>query len=467
MSKVFLLICSLFFSMLVSAQTSRKFVLTNSPDGASEMTCYLPDKPIGRAVVACPGGGYAYLAMDSEGHDWAAYFNSKGIAYFVLKYRLPAGDRSRTLTDAYHAMKMVRDSAAAWRINPYDVGIMGFSAGGHLASSVCTHADWQVRPNFSILFYPVITLGNGTHDGTKVSFLGMEGAQDQKLVKEWSSQNAVKAHLTPPSVILMANDDRTVPPVQNGVAYYTAMRQAGNNCAMYIYPTGGHGFGYKSTFEYHDQMLSDLSRWLDGLKMPKADAVRVACIGNSITDGIGIDMSDARGYPANLQKLLGDNFLVKNFGVSARTLLKKGDRPYMKEGAWKDALAFCPDIVIVKLGTNDSKVENWKYGNDFARDLQEMLDSLKSLPTSPDIYLCNPIPAAKIWNIQDSVIVNEITPILKRSAKKNKATFIDLHTAFKNDDGKQMQSDGIHPTAEGAEQLSRIIYPYIKNRVRK
>ena len=146
----------LLMALNVSAQTARSFKLVNSDDGESELTCFLPQNPTGRAVVACPGGGYSHLAMEHEGTDWAPYFNEKGIAYFVLKYRMPNGDRNIPMSDAYNAIKTVRDSADVWNINPYDVGIMGTSAGGHLASTVSTHAPWEVRPNFSILFYPVI-----------------------------------------------------------------------------------------------------------------------------------------------------------------------------------------------------------------------------------------------------------------------------------------------------------------------
>ena len=146
-------------SLTMFAQsTARKFVLKNSTDGKSELTCYLPQNPSGRAVVDCPGGGYSHLAMEHEGHQWSEYFNKQGIAYFVLKYRMPNGDRNIPLSDAYKAMRTVRDSAAVWHINKEDVGIMGFSAGGHLASSVSTHAEYDARPNFSILFYPVISM---------------------------------------------------------------------------------------------------------------------------------------------------------------------------------------------------------------------------------------------------------------------------------------------------------------------
>ena len=134
-----------------NAQTAHKLKIVNSADGESTLEVFLPENPSGRAVVDCPGGGYSHLAMQHEGYDWAEYFNKQGIALCVLKYRMPKGDRNIPLSDAYNVIKTVRDSAAQWHINPHDVGIMGFSAGGHLASSVSTHAPFYARPDFSIL----------------------------------------------------------------------------------------------------------------------------------------------------------------------------------------------------------------------------------------------------------------------------------------------------------------------------
>ena len=280
---------------------------------------------------------------------------------------------------------------------------------------------------------------------------------DEKLVDEFSNERQVRVHLTPPAVILLANDDNVVPPVENGVAYYSAMRKAGNDCSLYIYPTGGHGFGFRTSFTYHEQMLNDLTTWLQTHPGTRKDAIRVACIGNSITEGFGIDMASEKGYPACLQKDLGNRYLVRNFGVSARTMLNKGDYPYMKERAWRDALAFRPDLVIVKLGTNDSKPENWRYGGEFRQDMQQMLDSLKALPTHPKIYLATPIPAFKgSWNINDSVIQKGIIPVELKLARKNKCQVIDLHTAFAPY-GNLMLDDGIHPNAKGAEKLAGLI----------
>ena len=457
-----LMLCAL---SALAQSTARKFVLKNSADGQSELTCYLPQNPTGRAVVDCPGGGYSHLAMDHEGHQWAEYFNKQGIAFFVLKYRMPKGDRNIPLSDAYQAMRTVRDSAAVWHINKEDVGIMGFSAGGHLASSVSTHAEYDARPNFSILFYPVISMDERiTHKGSCVNFLGEERKTNPQLVKEWSNDKAVRRHLTPRAIILMSSDDEVVPPVTNGVAYYSAMRNEGNECTMHVYPTCGHGWGFSSGIPFHEQMLNDLTSWLNHFQGPKEDAVRVACIGNSITDGFGIGMAPVKGYPAVLQKKLGEGYLVKNFGVSARTMMNKGDLPYMNELAWRDAQAFNPNIVVIKLGTNDSKTHNWVHGADeFRQSMQAMIDTLKALPSKPKIYLCSPIPAFKdSWTINDSVIVNGEMPIIKKLAKKNKCQFIDFHTSYTY--GDMMLNDGIHPNAKGAAKMADIIFDAIEKK---
>lgn len=479
MRKVFFLVVAL-AAMSVSAQTARQFTVNITPDGESTLQAFLPEQPTGRAVVACPGGGYTHLAMAHEGTDWAPYFNQQGIALFVLKYRMPKGDREIPMSDARHAILMVRDSAEVWSVNPYDVGIMGSSAGGHLASTISTHEEFASRPNFSILFYPVISMNEReTHKGSCQNFLGEKGQKDEKLVKAYSNQFAVRRHLVPPTIILTANDDRVVHPVTNGIAYYSAMRRAGNDCALYVYPSGGHGFGFRSSWTFHNQMLGDLTAWLKTLKAPRKDAIRVACIGNSITDGDGIDMAESRGYPAQLQQLLGDGYHVKNYGVSARTMLNNGDHPYMQELAWRDALAFKPDIVVIKLGTNDSKDYIWNdHKGEFETDYQSMIDQLKPMvpvldkkgrPTkkmrradNPQILLCTPIKAfSDRWGISDSVIVNEVIPAIQHVAQKNGLEVIDLHAVVT--DRAEMTSDMIHPNEKGAGKMAEAI----RNRIKK
>ncbi len=462
------LVCLLAFLLAMSAQAQtvgRQFVI-NIPhqNDTTSLYVFLPtkDKATGRAVLDCPGGGYSHLSMQNEGTDWADFFCSKGIAFVVLKYRMPHGDGNIPVADAENAIRMMRDSAAQWNINPYDVGIMGFSAGGHLASTVSTHAEFDARPNFSILFYPVITMGKkGQHEGSCKNFLGKQ-RDDENMIKLYSNDRQVRRHLTPQAIVLLANDDTGVPPVSNGIAYYSAMRNAGNECTLHVYRGGGHGFGIRKTFAYHDLMMNDLSNWLDNLKAPGKDAVRVACIGNSITDGSGIDMAETKGYPAHLQKLLGDGYFVKNFGVGARTLLNNGDRPYMKELAWRDALAFNPNVVVIKLGTNDSKTDNWKHKAEFMADYQMMIDSLTALPAHPRIFLAYPIKAFKDqWTITDSVITTEVIPQIKNVAEKNSLEIIDLHSAIT--DGAMILSDGIHPNAKGAAAMAEVVANAIKS----
>jgi acetyl esterase/lipase len=473
----------LLFVMGMQAQTARTFTLNLTNDGKAQMVCFLPQNPSGKAIVGVPGGGYSMLSNTHEGTQASGWMNQQGIAYFVVNYRLPEGDRTKPISDVEQGIRIVRDSAQLWGINPHDVGIMGFSAGGHLSSVISTHAAFDVRPDFTILFYPVISMDERvSHIWSCRNFLG-EDQKNPDIVRDFSTDKAVRRHLTPPACIIMASDDRLVPPVTNGVQYYSAMRNAGNECAMYIYPTGDHGFGFGPWFKYHDQMLTDLGNWLKARQTPKADAIRVACIGNSITEGFGIDMCGAYGYPAELQKLLGNDYWVKNFGVSSRTMLNKGDYPYMNELAWQDAQAFKPDVVLIKLGTNDSKPENWQYGAEFRQDLEQMILMLRPdlaqpvgkkakkakkaknavpQPVKPQIYLCTPIPAFKpTWNISDKVITDEIIPIQQEVAQKYGLQVIDLHTLYAND-GDKMLKDGIHPDGKGAHRLAEIIANELK-----
>ena len=472
----------LVFAISLQAQTARKFTVYITPDSTANVVCFLPENPSGKAIVGVPGGGYSVLSNTHEGTMWADWLNQKGIAYFVVNYRLPHGDRSLPISDVQNTIRMVRDSATVWHIHPRAVGIMGFSAGGHLSSVVSTLSEYDARPDFSILFYPVISMDERvSHKWSCINFLGEEGHKDPQLVKQYSTQNAVRRHLTPPVVIITASDDRLVPPVTNAIAYYTAMRNAGNECAMYVYPTGDHGFGFGPWFKYHDQLLADLGNWLDNRQVPQPDAIRVACIGNSITDGHGIEMAPQYGYPALLQQMLGNGYWVKNFGVSARTMLNKGDYPYMNEMAWRDAVAFKPDIVIIKLGTNDSKPQNWQYGSEFKQDLKQMLTTLcpelaqpakkskkakklqlQATNRQPKIFLCTPIPAIKsTWEISDSVITNGIIPLQQEVAKEYGLELIDLHALF-GTDSELLLSDGIHPNDKGVRRMAEIISGVIK-----
>ncbi len=243
--------------------------------------------------------------------------------------------------------------------------------------------------------------------------------------------------------------------------YYLALNKYKVPAVLHIYPSGGHGWGIRESFLYKNEMLNELTSWLHSFKAPHKDAIRVACIGNSITYGARIKNRNRDSYPAVLGRMMGDAYWVKNFGVSARTLLNKGDRPYMNEKAYQDALAFNPNIVVIKLGTNDSKSFNWKYKADFTKDLQTMVNAFKALPAQPKIYLCYPSKAYQTGdNINDDIIFKEIIPMIRKVAKKNNLSVIDLHTAM--DGIPQLFPDKIHPNEAGAEIMAKTVYQALK-----
>ena len=454
-SSLSVLLVLLLTGLQVSAQSTPKPFDIEQP--SLRVFLPAPELATGRAVVACPGGGYSGLAVNHEGYDWAPYFNKQGIALIVLKYRMPKGDRTLPISDAEAAMKMVRDSADVWNLNPNDIGIMGSSAGGHLASTIATHAPEALRPNFQILFYPVITMDKSfTHMGSHDNLLGKDASAD--LEKEFSNEKQVTKE-TPRAFIVYRDDDKVVPPA-NGVNYYLALNKKGVPSVLHIYPTGGHGWGIREDFLYKSEMQNELTSWLRSFKAPRKDAVRVACIGNSITFGAGIRNRSRDSYPSVLARMLGDNYWVKNFGVSARTMLNKGDHPYMNEPAYKNALAFNPNIVVIKLGTNDSKSFNWKYKADFMKDAQTMIDAFKVLPSQPKIYLCYPSKAYLTGDgINDDIISKEIIPMIKKLAKKNNLSVIDLHTAM--DGMPEIFPDRIHPNEKGAQVMAKAVYQSI------
>lgn len=212
----------------------------------------------GQAVVVCPGGGYGGLAYDWEGTDIAGWLNSRGIAAIVLSYRLPAdGDVAHQkwlcpLLDAQRAIRFTRSHASEWAINPAKVGIMGFSAGGHLASTAGTHFDggkadatdpvdrFSSRPDFMILVYPVITMMESTHAGSRHNLLGDAPSED--LVRRYSNELQVTAE-TPPTFLVHAGDDDAVP-VRNSLLFYDALLAHHVPAELHVYPHGGHGFSF-------------------------------------------------------------------------------------------------------------------------------------------------------------------------------------------------------------------------------
>jgi acetyl esterase/lipase len=225
------------------------------PGDTPSVTVYLPPagKATGAAVVICPGGGYGFLAMDHEGHQVARWLNTLGVAGVILQYRIaPRYHHPAPLQDAQRALRYTRAHAKEWGIDPHKVGILGFSAGGHLASTAATHFDdgrldapdpidrLGCRPDFAILVYAVITFGEHTHVGSRNNLLGKE-AGDARLREELSNEKQVTAR-TPPTFLVHTSEDTAVPP-ENSVLFYLALHRARVPAELHIFEKGAHGLG--------------------------------------------------------------------------------------------------------------------------------------------------------------------------------------------------------------------------------
>ena len=222
------------------------------------LTVFPAERGNGLAIVACPGGGYGGLAMEHEGLAMADWMNRQGITYAVLKYRMPNGHNEVPLSDAQQALRIMRQHADEWNVQK--LGIMGSSAGGHLASTVATHfTDAATRPDFQILFYPVITMDpTFTHMGSHDNLMGKNPSKE--LEEKYSNEKQVDTD-TPPAFILHCTDDDVVP-VANAVAYYSALAKNGVSASLHIYPAGGHGWGYNDSYDFKRQWTGELEKWL-------------------------------------------------------------------------------------------------------------------------------------------------------------------------------------------------------------
>lgn len=296
-------ICLIFLSMIFIHTSKSQTVIKLWPDGTPgkmvspkpeeifdgvrvryvsepNLTVYLPTKELntGVAVIICPGGGYGMEAMDHEGYDVADFLQSHGVAGIVLKYRLPYGHSEMPLQDAQQAMRMVRLHAEEWFINPQKLGIAGFSAGGHLASTLSTHFDsgnkdsnfpierLSCRPDFSVLLYPVITFKEEWgHMGSRENLIGK--TTDWKIIQNFCNELQV-TNQTPPAFLALADDDTAVKP-RNSIEYYLALKREGISAEIHVFKEGGHGFGMRKKGKPHDQWPLMVIEWMKAMKYIK------------------------------------------------------------------------------------------------------------------------------------------------------------------------------------------------------
>jgi acyl-CoA thioesterase-1 len=183
---------------------------------------------------------------------------------------------------------------------------------------------------------------------------------------------------------------------------------------------------------------------------------RIACVGDSITFEAAIKDRSKNCYPAQLGRMLGEKFEVRNFGVNGATMLKKGDKPYWKLKAYADAHDFQPEVVVIKLGTNDSKPHNWKHKEEYVADYVALIESFQKLESKPTVWVCYPVPAYPgRWGITDKVMKEEVMPRVDEVAKKTGCKIIDLYAALS--DKKEMFPDSVHPNAKGATLIAKAV----------
>ena len=239
--------------------------------GNPSMIVFRPDRPDGSAMIIAPGGGYSREMMDFEGTDVARRFNGAGVTCFVLRYRLPGEGWARRsdvpLQDAQRAMRLARANAAKYGLDPARIGFMGFSAGGHVACSIATRFGARVyapvdsadaadaRPSFSVPIYPVVTMGEGCHAGSRDKLLGT--SPPPALIDAYSCEKHIPAD-APPTWTCLAADDDVVPPIQNAMAYFIALRAANIAAEMHLFEAGGHGYGISKTVGKPDAAWPDL-----------------------------------------------------------------------------------------------------------------------------------------------------------------------------------------------------------------
>ncbi|MFI3304926.1 MAG: GDSL-type esterase/lipase family protein [Rikenellaceae bacterium] len=430
------------------------------------------------AIISFFGGGWS-SGSTKHFYEQSEYYASLGIVAITPEYRISSRHKTtpfEAVMDAKSAVRWVRQHSKELGIDPNKIIVSGGSAGGHLAACTGTiegcdeDAVQKVssKPNALILFNPVSkTTKDGYGSGRVV---GRE--------TEISPVHHIKRGVVP-TLILHGTHDTTVP-YANSVEFAEKMLECGNECRLVSAFGENHGFFNGSLFRKSngsrnfDKCMYETSKFLaeqgyisEDKVMEKPDPIRVACLGNSITFGARIENREQDCYPANLQRLLGDDYDVKNFGRSGATLLTNGNVPYIETIPYKALQEFGPDVVIIKLGTNDSKGLNWdSHSAEFEADYKALIAKLKSNPArKAEVILCSPMPAFLKREtftgdsqkmIDDSVIINHIYPIIKKLAKGNKSLFIDAYHPFV--DRADLFPDKIHPGAEGAKMLAELIY---------
>lgn len=453
------------------------------------MELYIPTdyKDTMPVLLVCPGGGYRYVSTGNEGVDVAKFFTPRGIVIAVLKYRMPNGHENVPLADACRAMEILRDSAEVWKLKSHHIGVMGFSAGGHLAASLCTkYTSEKARPDYGVLVYPVISSDTTIwHKGSFQYLVGKQATQTQ--YDKWSIDDCVTPQ-TPPCLLVACEDDKSVP-VENSIRMYQALRNQHIETEMVLVPQGGHGWGFSrqipkrdlvdaaiTQFIYAhvgDKKNSEIVRiykeeirreerskdWAQYYRYQKQNdsiianhlPVKAVFLGNSITDNWG------KWRPDFFEK-----YHCAARGISGQTSYQ------MLVRMQSDVIALHPEMVFILAGTNDVACNLGPISDEHYMDNIRSMCELASLHGVRPM-ICSILPhRAFRWNHDVTGVaerIDRLNAMLRAYAESNGYTYIDYNSQMRAEDGgmqDELSPDGVHPYKETYDILESTVIPYIQ-----
>jgi|GEM_PF-902615 len=431
-------------------------------------------------VVCIHGGGFR--AGSREGHDALCLrLAEHGYAAATVTYRLaPKYAFPAAVDDVKAAVRWLRSHATHYSIDGDKIASMGDSAGGLLALMLGVTGDVSAmegprngdstssRVQCVVSYYGPSDLTQSyakSADAAQVlpMFLGgnLETARDRHI---WASPLNWVTPAAAPTLLLHGTEDKLVA-YEQAIWMRDRLQACGVEVQLVTLDGAGHGFAGADAAKAEQAMLAFLGTHLGSSRSPDQGSIKevkedpndvvVACVGDSITEGAGT--SAGWNYPSQLARMLGKGWIVKNFGVSGTTMLKTGDSPYENTPAYQGALASKPRVVIIMLGTNDGKPQNWSHKKNYYSDYREMVEHFQALDTKPHVYVCHPCPAPDggNWGINEEAVLEEI-PQIDKIAKEKKTSIINMHEALAGH--PEFLPDHVHPNNAGATIMAKTAY---------
>ncbi len=456
------------------ATPDESIVFKTTEQGELKLHIFYPEEQSGKKakkrplVISYFGGGWTGGNPNQFYHQ-SEYYTTLGMVAISAEYRVASRHKTspfECVMDAKSAVRWAREHAKELGIDPKQIIVSGGSAGGHVAACTTMIADVN-DPNDNLKYSSVangMILFNPVSDTTKDGY----GAEK---VKGRETEISPVHHVTkglPPTIMFHGTQDSTVP-YENGVRLNRLMQEAGCDSKLVSFFGMPHSFfNYnEANHRYFDHCMVYVTEYfyengfIDEMPtMETPEPIRIACVGNSITFGARLENREEECYPKQLNNLLGEEYEVRNYGFSARTLLSKGNFPYVNEKMYGEMLAYKPDITFIMLGTNDSKMMNWQYKDEFVDDYVALINSIKKgMKNKQMIYLCLPpvaFTSPDSESINNERIANEVIPMIREVAKKCKVAIVDTNTPFEG--RADLFPDKVHPNSEGAQKLAQIIY---------